>query len=334
MRHPPMLSFMRWCALLLLVLPLLARAADPLPSWQDGPSRQAIEAFVTAVTTEGGKDYVAPAERIAVFDNDGTLWSEQPAYFQVLFALSELKRMAPEHPEWKQQQPFKAALEGDQQTLAKSGMAGLLQIVLATHSGMNSAQFIQNARHWLDTARHPTTGRRFTEMVFQPMLELLDYLRANGFKTYIVSGGEVVFMRAFAEEVYGIPPEQVIGTTLGSHFEEKAGRLSIQRLPKLVHNDDGVGKPESIDRIIGRRPLFAFGNSDGDLQMLQWTMAGAGKRFAGLVHHTDAKREWAYDRNSKVGRLDKALSAANRGNWTVVDMAREWRRVYPFESPR
>lgn len=334
MRSLSILPRLRWCAFLLLALPLLVQAAAPLPSWHDGPSRQAIESFVTAVTTEGGKDYVPPAERIAVFDNDGTLWSEQPAYFQMLFALSELKRMAPQHPEWKQQQPFKAALEGDHQTLAQSGMTGLLRIVVATHANMSSEQFIQNARHWLDTAKHPTTQRKFTEMVFQPMLELLDYLRLNGFKTYIVSGGEVAFMRAFAEEVYGIPPEQVIGTTLGSRFEDHNGKLAIQRLPKLVHNDDGPGKPESIDSIIGRRPIFAFGNSDGDLQMLQWTMAGEGKRFAGLVHHTDAKREWAYDRNSKIGRLDKALNEADRSHWTVVDMAKEWRRVYPFESLR
>lgn len=334
MRHPQMLSQLRWCAFLLLALPLLARAADPLPSWNEGPSRQAIEAFVTAVTTEGGKDYVPPAARIAVFDNDGTLWSEQPAYFQILFALSELKRMAPQHPEWQQQQPFKAALEGDHKALAASGMKGLMQIVAATHTGMSTAQFMQNASDWLKSAKHPTSQRHFTEMVFQPMLELLTYLRAHGFKTYIVSGGEVAFMRAFAEEVYGIPPEQVIGTTFGSRFEDDKGQLSIQRLPMLVHNDDGPGKPESIDSIIGRRPIFAFGNSDGDLQMLQWTLAGEGKRFAGLVHHTDAKREWSYDRDSKIGRLDKALDVANRGNWTVVDMAKEWRRVYPFESLR
>lgn len=334
MRHPQMLSQLRWCAFLLLALPLLVRAADPLPSWSEGPSRQAIEAFVTAVTTEGGKDYVPPAARIAVFDNDGTLWSEQPAYFQILFALSELKRMAPQHPEWQQQQPFKAALEGDHKALAASGMKGLMQIVAATHTGMSTAQFMQNASDWLKSAKHPTSQRHFTEMVFQPMLELLTYLRAHGFKTYIVSGGEVAFMRAFAEEVYGIPPEQVIGTTFGSRFEDDKGQLSIQRLPMLAHNDDGPGKPESIDSIIGRRPIFAFGNSDGDLQMLQWTLAGEGKRFAGLVHHTDAKREWSYDRDSKIGRLDKALDAANRGNWTVVDMAKEWRRVYPFESLR
>ena len=315
---------------LLLVLPLV-QAAD-LPSWHDGASRKAITDFVVAVTTEGSKDYVPTSERIAVFDNDGTLWSEQPMYFQVLFAFSELKRMAPQHPEWKTQQPFKAALEGDEKTLHDSGMDGLMKIVAVTHTGMSSAQFLQNAQHWLATARHPKTQKPFTGMVFQPMLELLAYLRANGFRTYIVSGGEVTFMRAFAEQVYGIPPEQVIGTTFATEFRDQDGQPVIQRLPKLVHNDDGPGKPVSIESVIGRRPIFAFGNSDGDLQMLQWTSAGKGRHFAGLVHHTDAKREWAYDRSSSVGRLDKALDEAKTNDWTVVDMAGEWNKVYPFES--
>ncbi|MDH4581575.1 haloacid dehalogenase-like hydrolase [Pseudomonas sp. BN415] len=323
---------LRWWLALLLLLPVLAQAQDPLPSWKDGPSRTAIEAFVAAVTTEGGKDFVPPAERIAVFDNDGTLWSEQPMYFEVLFSMDEVRRLAPQHPEWKEQQPFKAVLEGDQKALAESGMEGLMKIIAATHSGMSTEDFIGQTRGWLAKAVHPRSKKPYTEMVFQPMLELLAYLRANGFRTYIVSGGEVAFMRAFAEEVYGIPPEQVIGTTFESQFQDKDGKLSIQRLPKLAHNDDGPGKPVSIDAIIGRRPIFAFGNSDGDLQMLQWTMAGSGKRFAGLVHHTDAQREWAYDRDSKVGRLDKALEAAKSGNWTVVDMAQEWSRVYPFEQ--
>ena len=322
----------RWLFTLLLALPLLSQAAAPLPSWNDGPSRQAIEGFVEAVTREGGPDFVPPAERIAVFDNDGTLWSEQPMYFQVLFALEEVKRQAPQHPEWKTQQPFKAVLENDRKTLAESGMKGILEIVAATHSGMSTDDFIGNARRWLASAKHPRSQKPYTEMVFQPMLELLDYQRANGFKTYIVSGGEVAFMRAFAQEVYGIPPEQVIGTTLGSRFEDRDGQLSIQRLPKLVHSDDGPGKPESIDSIIGRRPILAFGNSDGDLQMLQWTAAGQGKRLAALVHHTDGKREWAYDRESKVGRLDKALDTAKSKGWVVVDMATEWKRIYPFDQ--
>jgi len=319
--------------LLLMLLPVLAQAADPLPAWREGASRSAIVAFVEAVTQEGGPDYVVPGQRIAVFDNDGTLWSEQPMYFEVLFAMDEVKRLAPEHPQWRTQQPFKAVLENDHQALAAQGMDGILKIVAATHSGMSTTDFIARSRSWLASARHPRTGKPYTEMVFQPMLELLAYLRDHGFKTYIVSGGEVAFMRAFAEEVYGIPPEQVIGTTLGATFQDQQGKLSVQRLPKVVHNDDGPGKPVSIDSIIGRRPLLAFGNSDGDLQMLQWTQAGEGKRFAGLVHHTDAHREWAYDRKSNVGRLDKALDQAQAKGWTVVDMANEWRRVYPFEAP-
>lgn len=328
-RTPPTLC---WIFTLLLCLPLLAQAAEVLPSWNDGPSRQAIVKFVEAVSTEGGKDYVKPAERIAVFDNDGTLWTEQPLYFQVLFALAEVKRMAPQHPEWKEQMPFKAVLENDQKALEAAGMRGLLEIVMATHTNMSTEAFTDNARRWLASATHPRSHKPYTEMVYQPMLELLGYLREHGFKTYIVSGGEVAFMRAFAEEVYGIPPEQVIGTTFATRFQDDEGALSIQRLPKLTHNDDGAGKPESIDAIIGRRPILAFGNSDGDLQMLQWTTAGEGLRFAGLVHHTDGEREWAYDRQSKVGRLDKALDEATEKGWTVVDMAKEWKRIYPFEQ--
>ncbi|MBM7061822.1 haloacid dehalogenase-like hydrolase [Pseudomonas sp. UL073] len=328
----PSPSAWRWIFSLLLAVPLLAAAAEPLPNWKDGPSKKAIESFVSAVTTEGTKDYVPPAERIAVFDNDGTLWSEQPMYFQVLFSYAEVHRLAPQHPEWKEQQPFKAVLEGDHEALAAAGMDGLMKIVGATHTGISTEAFTANAEAWLAKAVHPKSQKPFTEMVYQPMLELLAYLRANGFKTYIVSGGEVAFMRAFAEEVYGIPPEQVIGTTFVSQFQNQDGKLSILRMPKLAHNDDGPGKPESIDAIIGRRPIFAFGNSDGDLQMLQWTAAGSGKRFMGLVHHTDAKREWAYDRDSKIGKLDKALDEANAKGWTVVDMATEWAQVFPFAS--
>ena len=318
-----------WLLALLLVLPLASPAAEVLPSWKDGPSRQAIEAFVTAVTREGDKDFIPPAERIAVFDNDGTLWSEQPMYFEVLFALDEVKRTAPQHPEWKDKQPFKAVLENDQKALAAAGEKGLLQIVGATHTGVTTAEFNANAQRWLAKAVHPRSHKPYTEMVFQPMLELLGYLREHGFKTYIVSGGEVAFMRAFAEEVYGIPPEQVIGTTFVTQFQNKDGKFSILRQGKLAHNDDGPGKPESIESIIGRRPVFAFGNSDGDLQMLQWTTAGEGRRLAGLVHHTDGQREWAYDRKSNIGRLDKALDQATGNKWVVVDMAKEWTRIYP-----
>jgi phosphoglycolate phosphatase-like HAD superfamily hydrolase len=316
---------------LLLLLSLPALAADPLPSWNEGPSKKQIIEFVQAVTAEGSKDYVKPAERIAVFDNDGTLWTEQPAYFEVLFAFDEVKRLAPQHPDWKTTQPFKAVLEGDHKALAESGMDGLLKVIGATHTGVSTEAFIDNAKNWLKQARHPKTGKPFNQMIYQPMLEMLDYLRSQQFKTYIVSGGDTAFMRAFAEEVYGVPPEQVIGSNFVTQFQLNNGKPQVLRTAKLAHNDDGPGKPESIDAIIGRRPILAFGNSDGDLQMLQWTAAGSGKRFMGLVHHTDARREWAYDRNSQVGRLDKALDQARKQNWTVVDMASEWRRIYPFE---
>ncbi|SEM45810.1 Phosphoserine phosphatase [Pseudomonas sp. ok272] len=315
-----------------LSLPLLAQAADPLPSWNEGPSKTSIITFVQAVTTEGSKDFVKPAERIAVFDNDGTLWAEKPFYFQLLFAIDEVKRMAPQHPEWKTEQPFKAVLEDDRQGMEAAGMEGLLKIVATTHTGITTDQFMDNAKTWIAQARHPSTGKPYTEMIYQPMLEVLDYLRSEGFKTYIVSGGEVEFMRAFAEQVYGVPPEHVIGTTFVTQYQLKDGQPSILRLPKLAHNDDGAGKPESIQAVIGRRPILAFGNSDGDLQMLQWTAAGPGKNFMGLVHHTDAKREWAYDRTSKVGKLDKALDEANARGWTVVDMRKEWQRVYPIDA--
>ncbi|TMU71921.1 haloacid dehalogenase-like hydrolase [Pseudomonas fluorescens] len=314
-----------------LVLPLLAQANEPLPSWNDGPAKKSIIEFVQTVTDQTSKDFVKPADRIAVFDNDGTLWSEQPAYFELLFAFDEVKRTAAQHPEWKTTQPFKAVLENDHKALAASGMEGLLKIVGATHTGMTTDAFDDYAKTWLSQARHPKTGKPYTEMIFQPMLEMLDYLRKQDFKTYIVSGGDTGFMRAFAEKVYGIPPEQVIGTTFITSFQYKDGKASIVRTAKLAHNDDGPGKPESIDAVIGKRPILAFGNSDGDLQMLQWTAAGSGKRFMGLVHHTDAKREWAYDRKSDIGRLDKALDEANSRGWTVVDMASEWRRIYPFE---
>jgi phosphoglycolate phosphatase-like HAD superfamily hydrolase len=317
---------------LALSLPALAQTGEPLPSWNDGPAKTNIIEFVQAVTDQSGKDFVKPADRIAVFDNDGTLWSEQPMYFELLFALEEVKRTAPQHPEWKTTQPFKAVLENDHKALGESGMDGILKIFGATHTGMTTEAFDDYAKTWLSQARHPKTGKPFTEMIFQPMLEMLDYLRSQSFKTYIVSGGDTAFMRAFAEKVYGIPPEQVIGTTFVTAYQLKDGQPSILRTAKLAHNDDGPGKPESIDAVIGRRPILAFGNSDGDLQMLQWTAAGPGKRFMGLVHHTDAKREWAYDRQSQIGRLDKALDEAKTRVWTIVDMAAEWRRIYPFEA--
>ena len=317
---------------LVLSFPALAQTREPLPSWNDGPAKKNIIEFVQAVTDQSSKDFVKPADRIAVFDNDGTLWSEQPMYFELLFALEEVKRTAPQHPEGKTTQPFTAVLENDHKALGESGMDGILKIFGATHTGMTTEAFDDYAKTWLTQARHPKTGKPYTEMIFQPMLEMLDYLRSQDFKTYIVSGGDTAFMRAFAEKVYGIPPEQVIGTTFVTAYQLKDGQPSILRTSKLAHNDDGPGKPESIDAVIGRRPILAFGNSDGDLQMLQWTAAGPGKRFMGLVHHTDAKREWAYDRQSQIGRLDKALDEAKSRGWTIVDMAAEWRRIYPFEA--
>ncbi len=324
--------------LIIVMLATLARcsgshcgAAEPLPSWNDGPAKEAIVHFVQRVTSKSSPDYVPPAERIATFDNDGCLWSEKPVYFQLLFAIDRVSQLATEHPEWKTQQPFKAALEGDQEALAKSGMEGLAKLVMASHAGMTTDQFAQTAKDWLKTARHPRFKRPYSELVFQPMLELLDYLRARGFRTYIVSGGGIEFLRVFAEQVYGIPPEQVIGSTIKTRYELRDGIPVIVRLPEIDFINDKAGKPVGIHKFIGRRPIAAFGNSDGDLQMLQWTAAGEGARFCLLVYHTDAEREWAYDRSSHVGRLDEALEAAKTHQWTVVDMKQDWKAIYPFE---
>lgn len=306
----------------------IAPPGDPLPSWNAGPTKDAIVEFVDAVTTAGGADFVPADERIAVFDNDGTLWSEQPAYFQLFFAIDRVKALAAEHPEWSEQQPFKAALEGDMETLAASGEHGLLELVMATHGGMTTAEFEQIVSDWIATARHPTLDRPYTQLAFAPMLELLDYLRANGFKTWIVSGGGVEFMRPWAERVYGIPPEQVIGSSIKVQFEMRESGPVLARLPELDFIDDKAGKPVGIHKFIGRRPIAAFGNSDGDLQMLQWATAGPGRRFGLLVHHTDAEREWQYDRDSHIGRLDRALVEAGERGWTVADMARDWKEIY------
>ena len=303
---------------------------DPLPSWNDGAVKKSITDFVARVTTQGGPDFVAVPERIATFDNDGTLWTEQPYYFQLAFALDRIKAMAPQHPEWKSKQPFKALLEGDKKTFAAAGKDGLLQVMTVTHAGMTTEEFTKAVIDWTETARHPRFNRPYTELVYQPMLELLAYLRANGFKTFIVSGGGIEFMRPWTERVYGIPPEQVVGSSGVVKFRIGAnGKPELLKLAKIEFVDDGPGKPSGINRFIGRRPTFAFGNSDGDLQMLQWTMAGQGPRFAGLVHHTDAEREYAYDRESKVGKLDKALDEAKAKGWTVVDMKQDWKMVFP-----
>ena len=312
-----------------LTLATAARAADPLPSWNDGPAKAAIVAFVDKVTKQGSPEFVPEPERVATFDNDGTLWAEQPMYFQLFFALDRVKALAPQHPEWKTTQPFKAALDGDMKTLAASGEKGLLTLVMATHAGMTTAEFEKIVKDWLATARHPTAKRPYTKMVYQPMLELLAYLRANGFKTYNVCGGVIEFMRRWVSEVYGVPPEQVIGSSIKTKFEMRDGKPVLVRLPEINFIDDKEGKAIGINAHIGRRPIAAFGNSDGDLQMLQWTTAGDGARFALYVHHTDGEREWAYDRKATFGRLDKGLDEAKAKGWTVVDMKKDWKVVYP-----
>jgi len=317
--------------LLILLLANTAFAADPLPSWNDTAPKKAIVTFVERVTGEGSPDFVPPAERIAVFDNDGTLWAEQPMYFQLFFALDRVKVLAPLHPEWKDKDPFASLLKGDVKSALAGGEKAMLEIVMATHAGMTTEEFEQIVKDWVATARHPTTKRPYTEMVFQPMLEVLAYLRMNGFKTFIVSGGGIEFMRPWTEKVYGIPPQQVIGSSIKTQFAMRDGQPVLVRLPELNFIDDKDGKPVGINLFIGRRPIAAFGNSDGDLQMLQWTTAGQGPRLALLVRHTDAKREWAYDRKSKIGHLDKALDEALNRGWTVVDMQQDWKVIYPFE---
>jgi phosphoglycolate phosphatase-like HAD superfamily hydrolase len=304
---------------------------DLLTSWNEGGAKKAIVDFVARVTQAGGADYVAPEERIATFDNDGTLWSEQPYYFQVALALDRMKAMASQHPEWQEKDPFKSVLAGELSRVFAGGLPALAEIVIATHSGMTIDEFQAMARNWLATTRHPKTNKLFTEMVFQPMIELLNYLRANGFKTFIVSGGGIEFMRTFAETTYGAPPEQVIGSSGKLKFEIRDGEPVLTKLLDIQVIDDNDLKAAVIQNHIGRRPIASFGNSDGDLAMLQWTTAGKGARFAMLVHHTDSVREWAYDRTSSVGQLDKALDEANAKGWTVVDMKNDWRQVFPFD---
>jgi hypothetical protein len=301
---------------------------DPLTSWSDGSTKAAILDFIARVTKEGTADFVPPPERIATFDNDGTLWVEQPLYIQFVFAFDRVKTLVPEHPEWKTTQPFQAVLEGDVKALA-SGEKGLVEIITATHSGMTTDQFNTIVSDWLATTKDKRFKRVYTELVYQPMLELLDYLRANAFKTFIVSGAGQDFIRVFAGKTYCVPPEQVVGSTSASEFQVWDAGPVLMKLPKIDCVDDGPGKPVAIDKFIGRRPIFAFGNSDGDKEMLEWTAAGDGLRFMGLVHHTDANREWSYDRNSDVGRLDKALDAAIAKGWTVVDMKNDWNVIFP-----
>ncbi len=312
-----------------LVLASLAAAADPLHSWNEGQAKRAIVDFVQRVTTAGSADFVPVPERIAVFDNDGTLWAEKPMYAQLAFALDRVKALAATHPDWKHKQPFKAALDGDLKTIAAGGEHALLELILATHAGMTTDAFARVVQDWLATAKHPRFNRPYTELVYQPMLELLTFLRKFGFKTYIVSGGGIEFMRPWTEKIYGIPPEQVVGSSIKTRFELSDGGPVLVRLPEINFIDDKAGKPVGIHMHVGRRPIAAFGNSDGDLQMIQWTTAGSGARFGLIVHHTDAEREYAYDRQSSVGRLDKALEMAQKQGWTIVDMKRDWNRIFP-----
>ena len=332
-------AFAAFPALSSSLLPISARAqtptpAAPLPSWNDGAAKQSILDFVAAVTKEGSPDFVPPPQRIATFDNDGTLWCEQPIYTQLAFALDRVKALAPMHPEWKDRQTFRAALEDDMKALAESDEHGLMELLAASHAGMTTDEFATIVTDWLANARHPRFKRPYTDVVYQPMVELLAYLRANSFKTFIVSGGGVEFMRPWTERVYGIPPEQVVGSSIKTRFQMRRDIPVLFRLPELEFNGDKAGKPIAINEYIGRRPIAAFGNSDGDLQMLQWTTKAGGRRFGLIVRHTDAEREYAYDRKSSVGRLDTVLDAALVNGWTVVSMKDDWKQIFALEGVR
>jgi len=316
-------------AAILFVSTASAQEPDPLPSWNDGASKQAIVDFVTKVTEPESADYVPIKDRVATFDNDGTLWLEQPMYTQLAFALDRVKELAPDHPEWKDTQPFKAVLDDDMEALAASGEKGLAQLVAVTHAGMSPEEFQQIVGDWLAKAKDKRFDRGYTNLVYQPMLELLSYLRDKGFATYIVSGGGIEFLRNFSDSVYGIPPAQVVGSSIETKYEVVDGKPTLMRLPEVHFVDDKEGKPVGINEYIGQRPIAAFGNSDGDYQMLDWTTAGEGARLGLIVHHTDAEREYAYDRDSSVGRLDKALTDAPAKGWVVVDMKNDWKEIFP-----
>lgn len=317
-----------------LAFSALAQSSDALPSWNDGPAKTAIVEFVEKVTREGGPDYVTPAKRIATFDNDGTLWVEHPVYTQLAFALDRVKALSNQHPEWKDKQPFKAVLDNDTEALAKSGEKGLLELIMATHAGISTEEFEKISSDWIKNARHPKFKRPYTQLVYQPMLELLAYLRANGFKTFIVSGGGIEFMRPWTERVYGIPPEQVVGSSIKTKYEVRNGVPELIRLPEVNFIDDKAGKPVGINQHIGRRPIAAFGNSDGDLEMIKWSTAGGGARLGMIVHHDDAQREYAYDQNTHVGKLDHGLTEAPKKGWTLISMKSEWKCVFPFQCSK
>jgi phosphoserine phosphatase len=329
-RFNPIFCF---AVLLSAVVTLSAFGAGPLPSWNDGPAKQSIISFVEKVTTEGSPDFVPVAERIATFDNDGALWCEQPMYFQLLFALDRVKVMAPQHPEWNEKEPFASLLKGDLKAALAGGEHAMLEIVMATHAGMTTDEFEKIVTDWIATARHPKFKQPYTQCVYQPMLELLGYLRSKGFKTFIVSGGGVEFMRPWTENIYGIPPEQVVGSSIKTKFEMRDGKPVLVRLPEINFIDDKAGKPVGILQHIGRRPIMAFGNSDGDQQMLEYTTAGAGARFGLLVHHDDAEREFAYGAESKIGTFSEALTAeAKEKGWTLVCMKNDWKKIFAFDE--
>lgn len=306
-------------------------ARTPLASWNEGSTKKAIIQFVEETTNEQSSNFVPQTERIAVFDNDGNLWSEKPVYFQLFFAIDRLKEMGKEHPEWSNEQPYKSALENDIAELEKYGVEGLLKIVMASHAGMTSEEFEQSVTNWIDTATHPRFNKPYKDLVYQPMLELISYLKANEFTVFIVSGGGMAFMRPWAENVYGIPRHQIVGSSIKTKFTTENNNPQINRLPEIDFIDDKEGKPVGIDRHIGRKPIFCSGNSDGDLAMMQWTASGDGNRLMLYLHHTDSTREWAYDRNSHVGRFDKGLDMAKSKGWAITDMAKDWKVVYPFE---
>jgi haloacid dehalogenase-like hydrolase len=317
--------------LLAIARPWAQTATDPLPSWNEGPSKKAIVDFVNQTINSSGPGYRPAGERIVTFDNDGTLWSEQPMYFQLAFALDRIKALAPKHPEWKTTQPFQGVIEGDMKAVAAAGEKGLMQIIAASHVGNTTEEFEQIVKSWIESARHPKTQRPYTDMVYQPMLEVLAYLRVNGFKTFIVSGGGVEFMRPWTERVYGIPPEQVVGSRAKVKYDVQNGVPVLVRLPEIDLIDDKAGKPVGIHQLIGRRPIMAFGNSDGDFEMLEWTTSANAPRLAFIVHHTDAEREWAYDRTSHIGQLARGLDEAPKRGWVLIDMKRDWKVIYPFQ---
>ena len=302
---------------------------DPLPSWNDGPNKQAIIEFVSKTTDHNLATYIPPPRRIATFDNDGTLWSEQPLYFQAIYIFDRIKELAPEHPDWRNKEPFASVLKGDLESALGGGEHALLEMVMATHAGLTDREFSESVSAWLAKARHPDTGKPYTSMVYQPMLELLTYLRANDYKVFIVSGGGIDFLRVFAEEVYGVPPEQVVGSSLAASYEVRNGGPAIIKLPKINLINDKAGKPVGIHRYIGRRPVLAVGNSDGDFEMIEWTTAGDGPRLAMFVHHDDSEREWAYDRESHIGRLVRGLDEAEQRGWKIISIKDDWNRVFP-----